>query len=47
VKIGYQKAAFYGPVLEIMMKRSGLVRSLTDITPILSKIAGAPMRVIK
>lgn len=47
VQIGYARAAFYGPVLEIMMKRLGLVRTLTDLIPLLSKIVGQPLRVLR
>lgn len=47
VRIGYAKAAFYGPVLEVMMRRLGLVRSLTDTLSMLSRIMGAPLRVMR
>lgn len=47
VTIGYAAAAFYGPVLEVMRKRLGLVRSLKDCLPMLQKLAGGKFSIKK
>lgn len=40
IKLGYDANAFYGPRLEVMMKRLGLVRTLREILPQMAKIIG-------
>lgn len=45
IRVGYDANAFYGPRLEIMMKRLGLVKTLKDCAPMMAKILGMKMKV--
>lgn len=44
ILIGYDANAFYGPVLEIMRKRLGLLKTFTDLLPQLSAIVSKPVK---
>lgn len=44
IQIGYDANAFYGPVLEIMQKRLGLLKTFTDLLPQLSVIVSKPLK---
>jgi len=44
VRLGYDANASYGPRLEIVMRRLGLVKTLDDLIPQLSAIIGTAVR---
>lgn len=44
IKVGYDANAWYGPVLEVMRKRLGLVKTLEDLKNQLGAIIGMPVR---
>lgn len=47
LKLGYDANAFYGAVLEVRMRRLGLVKTLTDMLPKLARVVGTKMGIIK
>jgi hypothetical protein len=47
IKVGYDANAFYGPVLEVMRKRLGLVKTLEDLKTQLGAIVGQPVKEAK
>lgn len=44
IRVGYDANAFYGPILEVMRKRLGLVKTLEDLKNQLGAIIGMPVR---
>ncbi len=45
VRVGYGRNAFYGAVLEFKLKRLGLMRTLKDLQPQLSKLAASAVTI--